>query len=34
MKRHVIQSRRPDWDGWETWSQHQYDTLAEGSGET
>lgn len=29
MKRYVIQSRRHDWDGWDTWPQYQYDTLAE-----
>lgn len=29
MKHYVIQFRRPDWDGWDTWPQYQYDTLEE-----
>lgn len=25
----MIQFRSSEWDRWETWPQHQYDTLAE-----
>lgn len=29
MKRYVIQSRKFDYDPWQTWPNHQFDTLEE-----